>query len=331
MLARHRRSSDTSNFIDVSGSLISCSMVACTGFDWNYRSKNTNLTGAWICKNSWGNGGYFKIAVGQLGIMGGILGDAVGVIVRDDAKQCVRGAQVPNPASMPSGPPGYDSFPATIDACDALRFGHRNLVNGIDGLAKRYYDAALSTPGFGIAPHMECPAGSSYARDNSIEMRTFAFRGLLAFFSGRGVLAPLMSTGCRVRFTNSFRLFTSSRLSCADELPRVSFLRADTTPVGMAPSGTVETAAYCRSAFSVFTLDFDGVLRFQGTVVGSTDVDGFGRLLSLGPSSARRFSLTPTHIQDRANSSSCLLADEGRYLRMGPCSSQAGYVIDNVA
>ena len=180
--------------------------VSCTGFDWNYKSPNTNLTGAWICKNSYGttfgNKGYFRVAVGQLAMFGGNVGDAVGIVVSKDIPQCVRGNTVADPHD--------GSF---IDSCDAVRLGHEAAVAQFDGAkARRYYQLALSVVGMGIEPLINCTPsfpfrGSTYP----VELATYITRGTLNFFSNRAILAPLVSAGCQLRpaaqFLIAFRNF----------------------------------------------------------------------------------------------------------------------------
>ena len=242
-------------------------MVACTGFDWNYRSKNTNLTGAWICKNSfgrnWGNDGYFKIGVGQLGIMGGVFGDAVGIEAIRDQTYCIRGTKVMDP---------IDRFP--IDLCDLVR------AVGLTPTAtfvRSYMEAAVSVRGAGVEPFVDC----SRAFRPTAPVNIYAYRGLVDFFTRYGILAPFLSAGCVWKSAVEFRFKTSfpnGNQVCANRLTSPAGQPRDRWPIGFQAGDSDADAAYCASEHSKFALRMDGLLAFQGRFVYVQNIDGVDRV-----------------------------------------------------
>jgi hypothetical protein len=70
------------------------------GYDWSYRSRFTNLAGAWIVKGvkgtGWADNGFARIAVGQLGILNGVNAETVAFKIRKAPVDliCIRGAKV---------------------------------------------------------------------------------------------------------------------------------------------------------------------------------------------------------------------------------------------
>ena len=295
-------------------SILGHMMVSCTGFDWNYRSVYyTDRIGAWICKASygagWGNKGYFRIGVGQLGIMGGALGDSIGVVIQDTMKQCIRGKSVQDI---------YD--PSTeIDLCDAVRIGH---INWYDNLAKDYYKLALGTPGFGIEPYINCSSSTSVNADFYSPFMAHISRGLLTFISGRGILNPFFFAGCTAKAVSTFRLISSN--VCADEYPRPSDFPFSNWPVGF---GQVD-AAYCASDFSVFTLNLDGVLQFQSQVIGLTTVKGVS-YASVVPSTGHRFEIRGGRIGIVGQDKRCLVRSQN-LLKVDTCTAAQNYIISTV-
>ena len=251
---------------------------AVTGYDWTYKSNNTNLTGAWIIKGvggtQWADNGYARIAAGQLGFLSGLTAETVGFKIRqtDDQIRCIRGARVTNWLfEMAAESLG---FTPTVDTCDALRLG--NIFAGLlPPYAIPFHDAAISVPGYGVEPFIDCSTRYDYNSTpfGTRQVSLDAYASLSKYAEGDGLIGPMLATGCTVKDVARFKIKLNSQ--CADEVtPSSGNIGREVSLIGFSVANAASDAAFCNSDLSTFRLDALGVLRTQSRYVSTYTVEG---------------------------------------------------------
>ena len=299
---------------DYGGMLAGLHAVTIVGYDWDYVSPNTGLHGRWLAKNSWskdwGDNGYFKIAVGQLGSVSGMFGETIGFKVKPrEDNLCIYGTMRPDP----------EIANKTIDLCDAVRVGHTKLPDSEAAIA--FYDLALSVTGKGIEPFVDCSRRTDFSKLLPAYYSTLAYRGMRIFGNKHGILEPLIYAGCRRKPLSVFRLKSGTR--CADALVvnSATWLPKGIRLIGYEVPDTVADSVYCTHRTSIFTLNHDGTFYFQNRAVGEF-VNGNTRYVTLVPSSPLRYELSGQRVKVRGRDH--CIGIVGDRLTFMPCAQVSG-------